>query len=402
MKQRKDILIAANFTAGRDEKINNRFNYLLKMLNADERFKAELVTSSFSHTKKRQRSQLASSDGKESITYVHEPGYKKNVSLKRFYSHYIFGKNVTRYLEKRAKPDAVYCAVPSLSAASACIKYGSRSGVPVILDIQDLWPEAFQILIPFQAAGKLLFSPLRQTANRIYQNADQIVAVSEVYGERAREVRTSKKDKMEFLTVYLGTDFEYFDQIRAKERSPEGKCRVIYAGTIGHNYDLRMVIDAFKLADPDNSKFEFIVMGDGPMLDDLKRYAEKHEVKVGFTGRAPYEETVAMLKSADIGINSIVKGSAVSIINKHADYAAAGLPVISTQEYGGYRELLHKYNGGLTFPAGDAGGVAEGLLTLFSDPDRRKLMGENSRRMGEEKFNRVKTYEKIVQLLLEI
>ena len=41
---------------------------------------------------------------------------------------------------------------------------------------------------------------------------------------------------------------------------------------------------------------------------------------------------VGMLGVCDIAVNSISKGAAQSIINKHGDYAAAGLPVVNTQE----------------------------------------------------------------------
>lgn len=49
------------------------------------------------------------------ITFIAEHGYNKNISLKRTYSHYIMVRNLRKYLNARKKPDAIYCAVSSLS-----------------------------------------------------------------------------------------------------------------------------------------------------------------------------------------------------------------------------------------------------------------------------------------------
>ena len=55
-----------------------------------------------------------------------EPGYTKNVSFKRFYSHYVMGRNLRKYLSNRKKPDVIYCAVPSLDVAKTAAKYAKN------------------------------------------------------------------------------------------------------------------------------------------------------------------------------------------------------------------------------------------------------------------------------------
>ena len=56
------------------------------------------------------------------------------------------------------------------------------------------------------------------------------------------------------------------------------------------------------------------------------------KVDTEFVGRKQYKEMIEYLANADIAVNPISKGAAQSIINKHSDYAASGLPVVSTQE----------------------------------------------------------------------
>ena len=95
----------------------------------------------------------------------------------------------------------------------------------------------------------------------------------------------------------------------------------------------------------------------------------------------------------DIAVNPIVAGAAQSITNKIGDYAAAGLPVVNSQECPEYRDLLVAYGAGISCePTADA--VAAALVELAQD---RNLVerGMGSRRMAEERFDRAVTYERL-------
>ena len=105
---------------------------------------------------------------------LHESGYPKNVCLKRFFSHFVWGRNVKKYLTKRKHPDVVYCAVPSLTAAYLASKFCSKHNIKFVIDIQDLWPEAFQMVFNIPILSQLIFLPFTFKANLIYKKADVI------------------------------------------------------------------------------------------------------------------------------------------------------------------------------------------------------------------------------------
>lgn len=140
------------------------------------------------------------------------------------------------------------------------------------------------------------------------------------------------------------------------------------------------------------------VLGDGPLRGAFQARAEELGVEAVFYGRVPYPELCALLRACDVCVNPIVPGAAQSIINKHADYAAAGRPVISTQSSPEYRALLTRYRCGVSCPAGDAAAVAEAISYLMDHPGERRAMGERARQMAEDLFDREKTYEKILDL----
>ena len=172
--------------------------------------------------------------------------------------------------------------------------------------------------------------------------------------------------------------------------------------TLGHSYDLISVIDALKiLKNRGLDNIKFVIMGDGPLKLKFEKYAKQNEIYAEFTGRLSYEKMVGILIRCDIAINPIKRRSAGSIINKVGDYAAAGLPVINTQECTEYQELLIKYNAGFNCINSDPKDIAEKIFKLCINNKLRKQMGSNNRILAEEKFDRGKTYLKILELIEE-
>jgi glycosyltransferase involved in cell wall biosynthesis len=286
-----------------------------------------------------------------------------------------------------------------LDAAGAAADYCKKNGIPLVVDIQDLWPEAFKLVFNIPVVSDLVFAPMTALVNRVYQQADKIVAVSQTYQQRG--LQNCQKDQ-QGLCVFLGTDLGKLDAGVANhtvEKNPQEQW-LAYAGTLGHSYNIEIIIDALNLLPEElTENLVFKVLGDGPLMERFRAYAKNCKVKVDFLGRLAYEKMGAYLRQSDIAVNPIAKGAAQSIINKHADYAAAGLPVVSTQECPEYRALLEEYECGINCPPEDAQAVADALESLLQNPQLLAQMGANSRRMARELFDRAITYQDIVKVI---
>lgn len=392
------ILIIADFCGDLDGNENFRFTYLANLLS--KKHFVELVTSDFNHAAKAYFDNIAEYPFK--ITMLHEKAYPKNICLKRFYSHYSWGVEVDKYLKRIDKPDVIYCAVPTLSAAAKAGRFCKKNNIKFIVDIQDLWPEAFRMAFNIPIISDLIFWPFKIIANRAYISADEIVAVSNTYVERAISVnKRVKKGK----TVFLGTNLDTFDKNAESGKEIEknkDEIWLAYCGSLAASYDIPLVIDAIEKIEFSKKKnLKFIVMGDGSYRKCFEELAKKKEVTVVFTGALPYERMCSILCQCDITVNPILKGSAASIINKHADYAASGLPVINTQESKEYRDLVDEYEMGFNCNNGDAADLANKLQILLEDKEVRERMGFNARKCAEERFDRKNTYNQIVELLKE-
>lgn len=397
----KDIVIIAHFCRDFSETDNGRFMYLCKELSAEN--KVEIITSDFGHMTKKHKEPLVR-NWPFTITFLHEPGYKKNISIQRFTSHHAWGKEVKKYLELREKPDIIYCAVPSLTAPYEAAKYCEKNGIRFIIDIQDLWPEAFKMALNIPVVSDVIFAPFKHRADEIYKRADAVCGVSQRYVDRALSVNPKCQSGH---AVFLGTSLETFDKnARSVEprirKSDEREIWLGYCGSLAASYDIPCVIKALKILKEKGEQIpKFIVMGDGARKAEFESDAHASGIDAVFLGKLPYDQMCAQLVQCDIVVNPIVKGSAASIINKHGDYASSGLPVINTQDSPEYRKLIEEYEMGLNCENGNAADVAEKLFILVNNPDLRLEMGNNAHLCAKEKFDRGCSYKELIDCILE-
>lgn len=397
-----DVVLAAHYLGDLEhpEGNNSRFLYLAKLLR-QLGHEVEILTSSFFHEEKRQYGQLPDVWEGCHLTVIHEPGYPKNVCLQRFFSHDVLSQGMKKYLRTRKKPDVVYAAIPSLSVGRMLATYCKKQDVGFAIDVQDLWPEAFEMVLHVPVVSRMLYAPLKWQANYIYRHADAIGAVSETYVDRAMSVNTRVKAP---VAVYLGTELSRFDAMKGEPAALKKGAEELwmgYIGTLGSSYDLESVLNAMALLKQEKKceNLRFVVMGDGQQRERLEAFAKEQELKVTFTGRLPYPSMVSTLCQCDFAVNPIRGKSAASIINKVGDYAAAALAVVNTQESKEYRGLLEEYGAGMNCENGNVSQIATAIEELCENETLRKAMGQGNRRLAEEKFDREKRYPLLCELV---
>lgn len=398
---KKDILLVANYWHFEEEKSSSRYRSFANIL--CQKYHLEVITSTFCHFKKAQRNEtkLHLDALPYKMTLKYEKGYKKNISIQRIRSYTEFGKNVIAYLKQRTKPDLIIVSVPSLAVADYVSAYANDNHIPLIVDIQDLWPEAFKMALNIPLISDILFAPMMRQANRIYSRADVIMAVSDTYVKRGKRVNPTADE----LSIYIGTDSTLVEEkISGIEVTKEDNKFVIgYVGALGHSYDIKSVIDAIKLlSEKGISNIKFKVMGDGVCRAEFESYAQKQGIDYEFTGLLEYGLMMKTLMQCDVAVNPIVGKSVSSIINKVSDYAAAGIPVVNTQTSEEYRALLRKYKAGISITNGNTKELADAIYKFYIDENYKIRTGKNERKMYDELFDRVRIYPKLVDKIEEL
>lgn len=398
-----DIVIISNYWHFEHEKSSSRYLSIANGL-AKTGAQVEVITSTFYHALKRHRTATAQvyKAYPYKTTLLREPGYSKNVDIKRFISHKLFANHVISYLKSRKRPDVIYLFMPPIDLAYKVMKFAKKNHIRFVIDILDLWPEAYRVFLPCYPLTRYLLYPMKYQAEQVYAQADEIIAVSNTYLKRAQAARASGAKGH---AVFIGTELTVFDENAAHTQPALIKTNpqeiwLGYCGSLATNYDITCVLQALKLLkEGGNNSLKFIVMGDGPRRQEFEQIAHTENLNVSFLGRLPYAQMCAQLKQCDLVVNPITRGSAISIINKHADYAACGRPVLNTQESPEYRALVDQYRMGLNCNNADPADLAGKLKYLLDDPALRQEMGKNARRCAEDKFDRNRTYAAIIRCI---
>nr|MBI3613025.1 glycosyltransferase [Nitrospirota bacterium] len=129
-------------------------------------------------------------------------------------------------------------------------------------------------------------------------------------------------------------------------------------------------------------KTHFVIVGEGPLEDGLRRQAAALGVTEKITFAKGCMEARPYLQAFDIGVLcSLSEGFSNSIL----EYMAVGLPVVATC-VGGNKEQVNDGVTGLLVPPGDSRALAGALVTLLKEDKLRETMAENARRYCLQQF----------------
>ena len=385
------------------EKGYTRFRYLCEFL-VKKGYEVDLITTTFQHWEKKQRD-LESVDQKSypfGIKFIYEPGYRKNIDLRRVRSHKIAAENLRKLLEKEGDYDLIYAEIPPNDVALAAAEYAHRNKIPFVADVNDLWPEAMRMVFDIPTVTDLFFYPLKRDAEKVYSLTSGVIGTSDEY--RDRPFLNQKRDVLK-ETVYVGNEISVFDreaeQHADEVQKEEGTFWVTYAGTIGTSYDIRtMVLAAEELMKQGKTKIRFQILGDGPTREMLENLAKERKIQnVKFTGYVPYEQMAAYLVKSDVLINSFVRKAPQSIVTKIGDYLAAGKPMINTCMSPEFRKKVEQDGFGINIEPEDVRELVNAVEWMYENEAERNDMGNRARKIAEEQFDRPVSYGKIEAMI---
>lgn len=409
VRPRRIAVVTQGVKLGDETRGYTRFRFLSELL-AREGFEVDLITSTFQHWDKAQRdtTRACYQQLPYRIRFVYEPGYSKNLDIKRIQSHRVFAKNLrglfkSRFADNPRAYDLIYSEIPPNDMARVCAEVAHDQGIPYVADVNDLWPEAMRMAIDVPVLSSVAFAPFARDAKRTYRLMTAAVGTSDEYANRPALDRDERYEKR---TVYVGNQLHAFDE-GAKQRAsdvekPADEFWVIYTGTLGASYDIATLIEAASLAVEKDPRIRVKLLGDGPDRVRLEELAEKSGAPVEFVGYAPYDLMAAYLLASDITVNSLVKTAAQSVVTKIGDYLAAGIPMINTGTSPEFRAKVESDGFGLNVEAEDAQMLADAILELAGDPDRCAAMGERARSIAETQFDQEQSYRVIVDLIRQL
>lgn len=304
-----------------------------------------------------------------------------------------FYRKAKKLARRLPAPDLIYASSTPLTIGELGRKLSRHLQVPYVYECVDVWPD-----VPIGMGyirNPLLISWLNLRTGRIYRAASETVALSE--GMRDQVLSHDEVSPAKVQVIHNGCDPDAFPYVAREPRQP---VQVIYTGTVGLANGADAIVRLARAVAAIRDDIHFTVLGDGNDLARVKSLAKENEAgNLQFVARVPKEEVAGMLDRADIGLVTFApfKVLEANSANKFYDYLASGLPVVTNYE-GWQAAYMREWNCGLSGPMGDDEALLANILRLADNPVLRQEMGQNGRKLVEEKFDRKQLALRLLEL----
>lgn len=231
----------------------------------------------------------------------------------------------------------------------------------------------------------------------------QIIAVSEAL--RRELITRHRVGPDRVVTVYNGIAPEIFSAGTGREYLerlagiPPGRVIVGTVARLAPQKGLQHLIRAASLLAAGNSKAVFVIVGDGPLREDLKSQVRMLNLEDRFFFTGQRQDVHRLMSCFDLFVlPSLTEGLPLTIL----EAMAAGRPVVATR-VGGIPEVVEDGVSGLLVEPGDAGGLARAVAFLAGSGEVAQRMGRRGRIKVIEQFTTgkmVRETEKIYSRLI--
>lgn len=360
------------------------------------------VTMITSSTKYEEPVLLKEVDGIK-VCFIKED-YDQNMSVTRRLKSFVrFMYKATRIAFKQKEVDLVIATSTPLTIGVPALMLKWFKRTPYLFEVRDLWPE-----VPIQMGAiknPLMIRLTRAFERTIYRNAQHVIALSP--GMQNGVVKYIPKERTTMIPNMAKKD-EFWP--RQKDRALEAELelhphtfKLVHFGALGLANGAMSIIEAAKLLKGDD-RFEFVFIGGGATEPELIAACKSHGLNnVRFLGKHPMATTSAIVNLCDV---SIVSFADIPILytnspNKLFDSLSAGKPII-VNSAGWTKDLVELNDCGYYVNPHIPEELVTRMIQLAADPQRVQEMGERSRELAENEFDKSILCERFVNVVEQL
>lgn len=321
-------------------------------------------------------------DGIPVIRVALYPSHDRS-GLRRILNYVSFAVSASLFGTLLSKPsDIIYVYHPPGTVGLPALVMKFIKKAPFVYDIQDLWPES--VKASGMINSKMFLWLLDLWCRLVYHFADRIVVLSPGFKE-ALESKGVPEAKIDVIYNWCDDTAVYSecrDEKLAHELGLGGHFNIVFAGTMGQGQGLEAVLDAAEIVHRNQPEIQFVFIGGGTEVDNLKKRAETMELtNVLFLERRPVSEIWKILNLADVLLVHLKDDPLfeITVPSKTQAYMAAGKPILMGVK-GDAAALVLAANAGVACVPGNPYSIAEGACRLFSMPKQDlQEIGANGR-----------------------
>lgn len=287
------------------------------------------------------------------------------------------------------KPDMIYVynlvtLLPTAKLSSIFYR------APIVLDVQDLWPESLQLSGMFDS--KLGLKIAEWCSNIAYRLADKVVVLSPGFRNKLIE-RNVPSEKVRVIYNWCYEDElkqTDYDEKLTIELGFKDRFNVLFAGNMGTAQGLDAVLDAAQILQDKHPAVQFVFIGGGVEEPKLKEYANRMKLdNVLFLPRRAISGMPPIFALADVLLVHLKSNPLydIWIPSKLQAYMHIGKPIIVGVR-GDAAELVNQANCGVTCEPSNPESIAQSVIKLYSLPQAElNRMGSNAKQYYKEQLS---------------
>jgi len=297
-------------------------------------------------------------------------------------------------LRKRSY-DAIFVFAPSpILQAIPAIFLGWWKKIPVLLWVQDLWPESLSAT--GYVKNSVLLKLIEYVVKGIYRGVDLLLVQSRAFIPQVRHL-AGKTPVVYYPNSFIEWSLDSAYQIDCV--GLKSHFSVLFAGNIGNAQAINIILEAAETL-KNVQDLSFVLVGDGSRREWVKNEIQSRGLKnIFLPGSYPVEAMPSIMEQASVLLVTLAdtKIFRKTIPSKLQAYLAAGKPVLASLNGAG-ADLVLEAQAGLVAPAEDAGALVEAILRLkgMSQEDR-DVLGKNGRAYFLKHFSHEKLVKDLIQ-----
>lgn len=288
------------------------------------------------------------------------------------------------------KQDVIIVYSPPLTLGLTSYLLGKLRKIPFVFNVQDLFPK--YVIDIGALRNPFLIKLFEGIESLVYKHATYI----SLHSMGNRDYLVSQGIEPTKLTVIPNwTDIESikpsekYNDFR-QEHNLDDLFVISYAGTMGQAQDMDVIIECAALL-KEHKDILFLLVGEGSEKKPaMEKAAALNLDNVKFLPIQPREKYPSVLHASDVCLANLKKEITTPVVpSKILNIMASGRPVAASFPLGGDApQIINEANCGLCVEAGDAIGLAGGILKLYNDRDLANRLGRNGRVYAEDNFSR--------------
>lgn len=279
----------------------------------------------------------------------------------------------------------VYGTSPIFQAIPASF-IGWIKRLPVVLWVQDLWPQSTEATGYIKSAW--LLALLEKAVRFTYVHTDLLLVQSEAFIKPVSKLSNNIP-----VTYFPNSADEAFyapSDINVPDiESLKSGFSVLFAGNIGKAQAVETILAAAEKLYA-YSEIKIVMLGSGSKEEWIRKQIDYKKItNVYLEGHFPVETMPTLMRQASILLVTLADHPIFSLTvpNKIQAYLAVGRPIIASLNGEGAR-IVNEARAGLSVPAEDAEGLALAILKMYRMTDEERLqMGENGRAFFKKNFD---------------